>query len=227
DFFATDYPAMLEKFYGEIGTVISSEDMVKAAMEYRFRVNLIGEPTFTLHRRDHPVIRQGYKASMGQLIDWEFLTRFFCREPIVHCTESLGTFRIHAEGSSAKNTPVWLRYQTYKNLIDGIFEDSGESMKPEHVQELRETRLEIETEFIGHARALEDERDQLSAHALTLEEERRHLVAHTEIVNADLVYLRERAEKLDRTLAKLHLGWAYRGFGRLKDLFGGAKPPTA
>ncbi|MCY2959007.1 MAG: glycosyltransferase [Planctomycetota bacterium] len=241
EFFETKYPAILARFYARIETVIPSEVMIDAALEHRFEVNLIGEPSFTMFRRDHPATREGYHPEMKQLIDWEFAARFFLVGPILHCPEELGTYRLHAAGSSIGNSPLDLQHREYRLLMDSVLSRSSSRLSEVQATFLRERRSERldaisaqvqellaharirdseRAQLLAHARVLEVERSHLRGHANTLESEREQLLAHVRTLEVEREHLRGHVQTLEKILRKIHGMQTYRFLCRIKDLFG-------
>lgn len=208
-FFEVDYPAMLERFYARIESVVPPEAMIAAAMEHNFTVNLTSEPSFMMMRRDHPVTRAGYHPHMKQLLDWEFATRFFLAGPILYCAEELGTYRLHASGSSVGNSAELMQRRDYHLLLDAVLEHPGRMSAEQNalLHDRRMAMIEIVYARALGALGLEKERDQLLAHARTLEGEREHLLGHV--------------SNLERILRKVHGMSTYRVLCRLKYVFTG------
>lgn len=117
DFFEHRYPAMLAPFHAAIGELIPSSQMIEQAMRFCFEINLIGEPSFVVVRRDTPAVRAGFDAGMSQLIDWEFFTRHFVHTPIAHSPALVGTYRIHARAASIGNAPLARHYREFDHLL--------------------------------------------------------------------------------------------------------------
>ena len=121
DFFEQRYPEMMRPFEArvrELGELLPPRVMVDEAMRFAFEINLIGEPSFALFRRDHPAVRAGFDESLQQLIDWEFWTRFFAAGPIARCHDVIGTYHVHQRGSSLANRHLSRHYREYGHLLD-------------------------------------------------------------------------------------------------------------
>jgi glycosyltransferase involved in cell wall biosynthesis len=103
DFFTDTYPRVMQPFWDAIGEVIPPAQMLDHACRHRFELNLIGEPSFVMFRRDSPAVDGGYDEALPQLLDWEFCTRFFVDRPILHCARELGTYRLHGSAASIDN----------------------------------------------------------------------------------------------------------------------------
>ncbi|HTF89699.1 MAG TPA: glycosyltransferase [Planctomycetota bacterium] len=218
-FFESSYPAQLERFYARIGTVVSPATMVEMAMEHRFELNLTGEPSFNLLRRDHAAIREGYHSELRQMLDWEFATRFFADAPILHCPEVLGTYRIHVAGSTVGNSALTTQYGDYARLIDLVLQRFAGLLSRTHVEALRAVRLEREQMLLGHARnlavhaeALEKEREELRA-------ETRELTAHARTLETERDELLVNVRHLEQTVRRIRSQPVYRALCKIKDVF--------
>jgi hypothetical protein len=64
-------------------------------------VNVVGEPSFTLIRREAARRCGAFDAGYRQLVDWEYWLRLACGSALVFVDEPLGTFRVHAGAASA------------------------------------------------------------------------------------------------------------------------------
>ncbi len=121
EFFEQRYPAMLAPFYATLDRLaddlVPAELMLEAAMQHRFEINLIGEPSFVVFRRTHSAAIGGFDTTMRQLIDWEFWTRFFAVGPIVTVREVLGSYHLHADGASTENAPLAKHYRELDYLL--------------------------------------------------------------------------------------------------------------
>ncbi len=154
DFFERRYPEMVGPFEArvrELGEVIPPAVMVDEAMRFRFEINLIGEPSFVVMRRDHPVVAQGFDESMQQMIDWELFTRFFAGAPITRCHEIVGTYHVHQRGSSIANARLSRHYREYDYLLGLMSERFARRLKPEQLRALGERRDEVRQLAVEHA----------------------------------------------------------------------------
>jgi glycosyltransferase involved in cell wall biosynthesis len=143
DFFENRYPPMLAPFYDRIGEVIEPRTMVEEAMRYCFEINLLGEPTFVMLRRDCEAVRRGFDAEMSQMIDWEFFTRCFTDRPILHVPEVLGTYHIHARASSIDNAPLSRHYREYDHLIEVVRRRFAGVLREDEVARLDVRQVEV------------------------------------------------------------------------------------
>jgi glycosyltransferase involved in cell wall biosynthesis len=123
DFFERRYPEMMRPFetrVRELGELIPARVMVDEAMRFAFEINLVGEPSFAIFRRDHPAARAGFDEGMQQLIDWEFWTRFFAVGPIARCHDVVGRYHVHQGGSSLANRHLSRHYREYGRLLERV-----------------------------------------------------------------------------------------------------------
>ena len=144
EFFERDYPAMLQPFYDRIETVIPPDLMVDAAMQHGFEINLIGEPSFTMVRRECAATLAGFDVNMRQMIDWEFVTRFFADRPLLHCPEIIGTYRIHSAGSSIDNAPLSRHYHEYGYFLGVVLGRFRDRLRQDQTETLKNRRDEVE-----------------------------------------------------------------------------------
>jgi len=143
DFFERVYPEILGEFYADLSSVIAPETMVEAAMRNCFEINLVGEPTFTMFRRDHVAVAEGFDCNMWQMVDWEFFTRFFADRPVLHCAETLGTYRIHATGASVDSAQQDRHAEEYDYLLGIVLRRFAERLAPDQAHRLRVRRDEV------------------------------------------------------------------------------------
>jgi glycosyltransferase involved in cell wall biosynthesis len=153
DFFERRYPQMLAPFEARlraVGEAIPAPVMIEEAMRFGFEINLIGEPSFCIVRRDHPAVAQGFDERMHQMVDWEFFTRFFADGPIARCHDVVGTYHIHARGSSLANARLARHYHEYVYLIGVTLARFARRLAPEQVRALEERRLEVQRLALEH-----------------------------------------------------------------------------
>ena len=143
DFFENRYPEMMAPFYNRIERVIEPKVMVEEAMRFSFEINLVGEPSFAMMRRDLPEVHTGFHDKMSQMIDWEFFTRFFVDRPVLHTDEKIGTYHIHARATSIRNSPLSKHYQEYDILLQTIHRRFGEVLTTEQKNQLERRHAEV------------------------------------------------------------------------------------
>jgi glycosyltransferase involved in cell wall biosynthesis len=154
EFFEQHYPGMLAPFEARllaVGEVIPTAVMLEEAMRFRFEINLIGEPSFCLVRRNHPAVVRGFDERMEQMIDWEFFTRFFADGPIARCHDVVGTYRLHARGSSLANARLSRHYREYDYLIGITLARFARQLAPGQVRALEMRRVEVQRLAAEHA----------------------------------------------------------------------------
>ncbi|MCB9920400.1 MAG: glycosyltransferase family 2 protein [Planctomycetes bacterium] len=142
-FFEVLYPGILSEFYAAIDDVIPPDLMRKQAMRHAFEINLIGEPSFVLFRRDHPAVEAGFDTAMKQMVDWEFYTRLFASNPIVQTETNLGTYRLHASGASTGNAAQETHWAEYDHLLKLVEQRFAEALSTEERDRLAERHREI------------------------------------------------------------------------------------
>ena len=157
-FFNDEYPRKLAPFYARIGQLVPSELIVEEAMRFNFEINLIGEPSFVAFRRRHPAVAAGFAEDLGQLIDWEFWTRFFLAGPIAHSDKTIGAYHLHSRGASFGNTPLSIHYREVGGLLDRILV-RGDSLGADVIAELQTHRALVAQREAEHV-AAEREHDR-------------------------------------------------------------------
>jgi len=130
-FFEHEYPAMLAPFYERTGERIEPREMIEEAMRHRFMINLIGEPSFVVVRRDHPAVREGFDPAMSQMLDWEFHTRFFHDAPIVRTDVVIGEYHLHDRGASKANLPLSTHFEDYRHLLVRVLARFAQVLAPD------------------------------------------------------------------------------------------------
>jgi glycosyltransferase involved in cell wall biosynthesis len=97
------YTDWLQRFYASVGPTVRGSDLVEAALLQGrdLTLNVVGEPSFVLLRREAALKSGGFDSTFRQLADWELWLRLARRTPLAFVNESLGQFRVHAESQSA------------------------------------------------------------------------------------------------------------------------------
>lgn len=85
------------------------------------------------------------------MIDWEFFTRFFVDQPILHCAEVVGTYHIHARASSIENAPLSHHYRELDSLLGVVLERFAAVLTGDEAQRLRARRGEARDLAARHA----------------------------------------------------------------------------
>jgi glycosyltransferase involved in cell wall biosynthesis len=97
------YTDSLQRFYAAVGPSVGGRDLVEAALLHGrdLTLNVVGEPSFVLLRREAALESGGFDSTFRQLADWELWLRLARRAPLAFVNESLGRFRVHAGSQSA------------------------------------------------------------------------------------------------------------------------------
>jgi glycosyltransferase involved in cell wall biosynthesis len=99
------YSDVVSAFYATLRGPFDGIDLVRQGLQTGrdLAVNVVGEPSFVLLRREAVIRAGGFDSSFAQLVDWEMWLRLARDSPVVFVDESLGVFRVHAGGQSASN----------------------------------------------------------------------------------------------------------------------------
>jgi glycosyltransferase involved in cell wall biosynthesis len=99
------YANLLQAFYASFRQRLRGVDFVTGTLRAGrdLTVNVLGEPSFTLLRREAARRVGGFDPAFQQLSDLEFWLRLACGAAIAFVDEPLGMFRVHARGASAAN----------------------------------------------------------------------------------------------------------------------------
>ncbi len=154
DFFERRYPEMMRPFEAHVqalGEVIPARVMLDEALRFRFEINLIGEPSFAVFRRDHPAVAVGFDEQMQQMIDWEFFTRFFAEAPVARCHDTIGSYHVHARGSSLANAKLSRHYREFDHLLGVVLERFAATLTAIDRGALEERRNEARRLALEHA----------------------------------------------------------------------------
>lgn len=84
-------------------TEVSASDYCQAVFDDIISYNFIGEPTVVMLRRDVFHKFGFFNPHLVQICDFEFWTRIAVHTGIVYVPETLATFRIHSNATTAKN----------------------------------------------------------------------------------------------------------------------------
>ena len=148
-FFTRTYPKILTGFYSRIGELIPPQVMTKEAHRHRFKINLIGEPTFVVMRRKARALAKGFDTRMKQMVDWELFTRFFVDQPILHCPEVLGKYHIHCQSASTAFAQGSDQSWEHEYLLRILIQRFARSLGPRQLAQLqhRHTRIKVYSAF--------------------------------------------------------------------------------
>jgi glycosyltransferase involved in cell wall biosynthesis len=99
------YAKALAWFYATLPSPVEGAALVTQALTdgRDLAVNVVGEPSFTLLRRDAALALGGFDTAFSQLSDWDLWMRLARQGPLVFVDDVLGVFRVHHGGASARN----------------------------------------------------------------------------------------------------------------------------
>jgi glycosyltransferase involved in cell wall biosynthesis len=121
------YGAALETFYASLPgsrPVLRGLDLVHGALEAGrdMAINVIGEPSFVLLRKDAARRAGGFDPSFAQLVDWELYLRLARRGSLVFRDELMGVFRVHPGAQSVANRRGLLLPREFVRLLARVEE---------------------------------------------------------------------------------------------------------
>jgi glycosyltransferase involved in cell wall biosynthesis len=136
------YLRALATFQASVGAVVSGADLVGTALEQGRDVtlNVVGEPSFTLLRREGAVQAGGFDAAFAQLADWELWLRLARSAPLVYVDESLGRFRLHRGSQSAASFRTLTVRREMLRLLARVRDLYGPALGPRARHALRRAR---------------------------------------------------------------------------------------
>jgi GT2 family glycosyltransferase len=96
---------VVSRFYATFQGRFEGIDLIRQGLHegWDLAVNIVGEPSFVIFRREAARRAGGFDPSFVQLVDWDLWLRLARDSPVVFVHESLGVFRVHAQGQSASN----------------------------------------------------------------------------------------------------------------------------
>jgi glycosyltransferase involved in cell wall biosynthesis len=102
------YLGHLSRFHATAGPLVTGLELVAAwaRRERPLDTNVVGEPSFVLFRRGAALLAGGFDTGFRQLADWDLWLKLARDAPLAFVDESLGTFRVHASGASARQAAV-------------------------------------------------------------------------------------------------------------------------
>jgi len=112
-------------------------------------VNVVGEPSFVLLRREAVLGAGGFDPSFTQLVDWDLWLRLAARGPLVFVDEVLGVFRVHPGAHSAENhRRLRVRWE-FVRLLDRVRHHYGPCLPPELRPVLSRTQWSYRRHLVG------------------------------------------------------------------------------
>jgi glycosyltransferase involved in cell wall biosynthesis len=109
-------------------------------------VNVIGEPSFVLLRRDAALAAGGFFEGLAQLPDWDLWLRLLRRGRAAFVDGPTGTFRVHGRASSAALDPLALARENLALLrrVRGDYTDGLGPAERRHLRdEIRRARVSL------------------------------------------------------------------------------------
>jgi glycosyltransferase involved in cell wall biosynthesis len=151
------YTAALTGFYAFVRTapsgVLRGLDLVEGALESGrdLAINVIGEPSFVLFRRDAVLRAGGFDPSFAQLVDWELYLRLARYGAVVFCDEPLGVFRVHPRAQSIANRQGLLMPREYVRLLGRIEDSYGPDLRRSRDVDLRVALWRYRAHLLGES----------------------------------------------------------------------------
>jgi glycosyltransferase involved in cell wall biosynthesis len=121
------YTEAVRAFHRSLTGAVSGLELVARAMDdgRSLTINVVGEPSFVLLRREAALAAGGFDAGFRQLADWELWLRLGLDGELAFVDAPLGVFRIHAGSASASHlTPARLAAENAA-LLRFILESYG------------------------------------------------------------------------------------------------------
>jgi glycosyltransferase involved in cell wall biosynthesis len=147
------YPELQRRFYSSAGGGVRGEDLVRSALrEGRdLTVNVLGEPSFVLLRRDAVLKAGGFHPGFCQLVDWDLWLRLAREGPLVFVDETLGVFRVHDRGQSSRNHGSLRIPWEYVRLLSRIRDGYGPTLARAERRRLESARWRCRRHLAGEA----------------------------------------------------------------------------
>jgi len=147
------YPELQRRFYSSVGRGVRGEDLVRSALrEGRdLTVNVLGEPSFVLLRREAVLKAGGFHPGFRQLVDWDLWLRLAREGPLVFVDETLGVFRVHDRGQSTRNHGSMRIPWEYVRLLTRIRHGYGRMLAREERRRLEAARWGCRRHLAGEA----------------------------------------------------------------------------
>jgi len=157
------YPELQRRFYSSVGSGMRGEDLVRDALrEGRdLTVNVLGEPSFVLLRRDAVLKAGGFHPGFCQLVDWDLWLRLAREGPLVFVDETLGVFRVHDRGQSIRNHGSLRIPWEYVRLLSRIRQSYGGTLTRGERRRLESARWRCRRHLAGEALRLLGRRARL------------------------------------------------------------------
>jgi glycosyltransferase involved in cell wall biosynthesis len=145
------YAGALEAFYASFRGRVTGLEMLEGVLSRGQdpTVNLIGEPSFVLMRREALRRSGGFDPGLRQLVDWDLWLRLARSGAACFVDESLGVFRVHAGGASAANHPRLRTRLEFLRILARIRRDYGQDLSPASRRQLAREEWRCRRHFVA------------------------------------------------------------------------------
>jgi glycosyltransferase involved in cell wall biosynthesis len=147
------YPRMQQRFYSSFRTSLRGEDLVRDSLRQGqdLTVNVLGEPSFVLLRKERVQRAGGFDPAFRQLVDWDLWLRLARDTPLVFVNETLGVFRVHRGGQSLRNSGTLRVPWEYVRLLSRIERYYGPRLARPERRRLQAARWRYRLHLAGEA----------------------------------------------------------------------------
>jgi GT2 family glycosyltransferase len=145
------YTEALRAFYASLDGPLHGRDLVASALAAGrdLTFNVVGEPSFTLFRREVVEQAGGFDARYHQLVDWDLCLRVARRGPLVFVDDVLGVFRVHGAGQSAANHRSLRTRLELLRLLAMVDREYGPDIGSEGRRALAQARWRMRAHVVG------------------------------------------------------------------------------
>lgn len=147
------YTGAVNGFYASFRGQVDGASLVADALRQGrdLTINVVGEPSFVLVRRERALVAGGFDPAFTQLVDWDLWLRMAATGPLVFVDESLGVFRVHAAGYSATNHwRLRVRWE-FVRLLDRVRRRYGAKLSPDLRSLLSRSQWSCRRHLVGEA----------------------------------------------------------------------------
>lgn len=145
------YARVLEAFYASFRDRLTGLELVEGILARGAdpTVNLVGEPSFVLLRREALRRSGGFDPALRQLVDWDLWLRLARLGPLAFVDARLGVFRVHAGGASAANQGRLRTRLEFLRVLARIREEYGAELSPGALRQLRREEWRCRRHYVG------------------------------------------------------------------------------